>query len=112
MVSSDTKEICILGLTQAGKTFRPSDWAERLAGVMAALHPEEWGQSRHRHFFTGHIHHRSAQEVGGVEWESFQTLAAKDAYSTAQGYISNRGMKAIVFHQERGEIARNSVRVT
>lgn len=25
----------ILGLTQRGRVFRPSDWAERLAGIMA-----------------------------------------------------------------------------
>jgi hypothetical protein len=39
MTDSIGKEIFILGLTQAGKTFRPSDWAERLAGVMSAFRP-------------------------------------------------------------------------
>jgi hypothetical protein len=29
------QEIIILGTTEAGKTFRPSDWAERLCGVLA-----------------------------------------------------------------------------
>ena len=33
------KEIYILGLTRAGKPFRPSDWAERLAGVMSPFRP-------------------------------------------------------------------------
>ena len=40
MVTRDAKEILILGLTQAGKTFRPSDWAERLAGVMSSFRPD------------------------------------------------------------------------
>jgi len=39
MVSSNAKEVIILGRTQAGKTFRPSDWAERLAGVMSSFRP-------------------------------------------------------------------------
>ncbi|MBU0588659.1 MAG: DUF3579 domain-containing protein [Gammaproteobacteria bacterium] len=39
MVSSDAKEVFILGLTANGKTFRPSDWAERLAGVMSQFCP-------------------------------------------------------------------------
>jgi len=39
MVSNATKEVFILGLTRAGKTFRPSDWAERLAGVMSQFRP-------------------------------------------------------------------------
>ena len=33
------KEIFILGITGAGKAFRPSDWAERLAGVMSPFRP-------------------------------------------------------------------------
>jgi hypothetical protein len=39
MVSSNAKEVVILGLTLGGKTFRPSDWAERLAGVMSSFRP-------------------------------------------------------------------------
>lgn len=39
MVSNAAKEVFILGLTRTGKTFRPSDWAERLAGVMSPFRP-------------------------------------------------------------------------
>jgi len=39
MVSSSAKEVFILGITRDGKTFRPSDWAERLAGVMSPFRP-------------------------------------------------------------------------
>lgn len=39
MHSNNSKEIVILGVTQAGQTFRPSDWAERLAGVMSSIRP-------------------------------------------------------------------------
>jgi hypothetical protein len=39
MVSSNAKEVVILGRTRAGNTFRPSDWAERLAGVMSSFRP-------------------------------------------------------------------------
>ncbi len=35
MPTPETPEFVIVGLTKAGKPFRPSDWAERLAGVMA-----------------------------------------------------------------------------
>ena len=33
------REIFIRGLTTDGRTFRPSDWAERLAGLMARFRP-------------------------------------------------------------------------
>ena len=39
MVSPNAKEIFIQGITQDGRTFRPSDWAERLAGVMCSFRP-------------------------------------------------------------------------
>ena len=32
-------EVFIRGITRDGRTFRPSDWAERLAGVMAQFRP-------------------------------------------------------------------------
>jgi len=37
----------ILGVTAAGRTFRPSDWAERLAGVMASFQPPGSGPRSH-----------------------------------------------------------------
>jgi hypothetical protein len=33
------REAFILGLTKQGRTFRPSDWAERLAGAMSSFRP-------------------------------------------------------------------------
>ncbi len=39
MATTLAKEIYILGLTRQGRAFRPSDWAERLAGVMSQFRP-------------------------------------------------------------------------
>ena len=33
------RELIIQGITKDGRTFRPSDWAERLAGVMSPFRP-------------------------------------------------------------------------
>ncbi len=33
--TATVKEVFIQGITQDGKTFRPSDWADRLCGVMS-----------------------------------------------------------------------------
>jgi len=49
MADSDKKsaapanEFFIQGITSAGRTFRPSDWAERLCGVMSHFRPEGSG---------------------------------------------------------------------
>src|SRR6476619_7526130 len=36
-------EFFILGVTSKGRQFRPSDWAERLCGVMSCFRPEGSG---------------------------------------------------------------------
>lgn len=41
------REIFIFGLTKAGKVFRPSDWAERLAGAMSSFRPGGAGSGAH-----------------------------------------------------------------
>jgi len=38
-ISFPSREVFIQGVTLDGKTFRPSDWAERLAGVMSCFRP-------------------------------------------------------------------------
>jgi len=40
METPDAQEIFIQGVTRSGRTFRPSDWAERLAGIMSPFHPQ------------------------------------------------------------------------
>ena len=38
-VAPPPREVFIQGVTQDGRTFRPSDWAERLAGAMSCFRP-------------------------------------------------------------------------
>jgi hypothetical protein len=40
MTYSPPREFFIQGITLEGKPFRPSDWAERLAGAMSCFRPE------------------------------------------------------------------------
>jgi hypothetical protein len=43
------QEFFIQGVTSAGRQFRPSDWAERLCGVMSHFRPEGDRPGRHAH---------------------------------------------------------------
>lgn len=38
-IAGKTREFIIEGTTRSGRSFRPSDWAERLCGVMAHFRP-------------------------------------------------------------------------
>jgi hypothetical protein len=92
----------LIGATH-GDTVKP----EALEGVMAADKPQEWGQSKHRYWYTGHIHSSNKKEFRGCVWESFRTLAARDAYAAGHGYRAGRDMLAIIHHREHGEIERH-----
>lgn len=48
MVSSKSRQLFIQGVTSSGRTFRPSDWAERLAGVMSQFRPGGAAAQGHR----------------------------------------------------------------
>ena len=89
-----------------GHTCKP----EKLPGVMAADRSRDWGESLHRYWLMGHVHHASFKEFPGVSVESFGTLAAKDAYAANGGWRSRRSMTAIVYDKQHGEIARSMVR--
>jgi hypothetical protein len=39
MSNPKPREFFIQGITKEGRTFRPSDWAERLAGAMSCFRP-------------------------------------------------------------------------
>lgn len=97
---------CLLAATH-GHTMKP----ERMAWMMAVDRPDDWGATRHRSMFFGHIHHETKKEVGGVNVESFGSPAGKDAWNAASGYRSGRALHAVTFHREDGEIGRIRVNV-
>ena len=76
---------------------------------MAADRAKDWGETEHRYWLCGHIHHASMKEYPGVQVESFGTLAGNDAYAANGGWRSQRNMQAIVYHCEFGEVARSRV---
>jgi hypothetical protein len=97
---------CLLGATH-GHTMDPA----RMAMMLAADRPRDWGETLHRHLFFGHIHRETAIEVGPVRVESFASPAAKDGWNADGGYRSGRRLTAISFHRERGEVGRSLVTV-
>jgi hypothetical protein len=78
-----------------------------LLGVMASDRPKEWGDTDHRYWYCGHIHHKVQKEYPGVIVEYFRTLAPKDAWHAGQGYRAGRDMCLIVMHKQYGEIERH-----
>lgn len=95
------------GQVLIGATHGDTVKHEALLGVMAADRAKDWGDTKHRYWYTGHVHHQSVKELPGVVCESFRTLAAKDAYAAGHGYRAGRDMVCITHHLEHGEIERH-----
>lgn len=95
---------CLLGVTH-GDTVKK----EQLPGIMACDRAQEWGETLHRKWYTGHVHHDSLREYAGCTVESFRTLAARDAWHHGAGYRSERDMKVDIWHKTRGLETRHIV---
>ena len=80
---------------------------DKLMGIMAADRPEDWGLTKHRYWFVGHVHHHDSKEYPGGTVEYMRTLAPGDAWHHEQGYRAGRDMRLVVMHKTHGEIERH-----
>lgn len=94
----------LIGVTHGNNT-KPAE----LPGIMACDRAADWGGTRHRFWYTGHIHHETVKEYPGCVVETFRTLAPRDAWHAQQGYRSGRDMRADVLHREHGKVLRHIV---
>ena len=98
---------CLIGMTHGDTSKMP-----QLSEIMAADKPEEWGRTKHRYWYTGHLHKEQKMEMPGCTAERFRTLAPKDAWHQMMGYRSGRDMKCLVLHKEFGEVERHRVDIS
>ncbi len=99
----------VFGKNLIGITHGHTVKAEKLGEIMSVDCKNQWSASEHRYFYLGHVHHQQVKEFTNCVVETFNTLTAKDAWHTGQGYRSKQSMKSITLHKEYGEISRNTV---
>ncbi len=92
-------EILILGRTLEGRAFRPSDWAERLAGVMAQFRPFEARHAEHHLCYSPFcmptlvdgvrsvVVHRGLAEVSPQAWAFVLNFARDNNLETVEACI-------------------------
>jgi hypothetical protein len=64
-LATKPREFFIHGVTVHGKTFRPSDWAERLCGVMSCYRPG--GIASGRDAFIGYSPYVRPTSINGIK---------------------------------------------
>ena len=100
------------GKVLIGSTHGDMAKPDKLEGIMATDKAVAWGETLHRYWLTGHIHTQNVKEYTGCVWESFRTLAAKDAWHSAMGYRGGRDMKSIIYHKDHGEVERHTMNIS
>lgn len=82
---------------------------DQLPLTFAAQFPEMWGATVKRYAHTGHRHHVEEREHSGMTVVQHPTVAARDAYAARGGWIAERQVTAMTYHDEFGLVARNTV---
>jgi|694.fasta_scaffold03608_55 hypothetical protein len=77
--------------------------------LFAATYPKMWGETTKRYCHTGHRHHVEEKEHNGMTVIQHPTIAARDAYAARGGWIADRAMTAITYHEKYGQVARTTV---
>lgn len=90
------------GANLLGSTHGDTVKGTNLVGLMAADQAKAWGDTIHRHWIVGHIHHQDIKEYTGGVVEYVRTLAARDAWHNGQGYRAGRDMQCIVYDKDDG----------
>jgi hypothetical protein len=75
----------------------------------AAQFPKVWGATTKRYAHTGHRHHVEEKEHSGMTVIQHPTIAARDAYASRGGWLSERAAVAITYHSRFGQVARTIV---
>ena len=94
----------LLGVTH-GHLAKP----QALPEIMACDRASDWGETVHRHWYSGHVHHDQHKDYRGCSVETLRTLAPGDAWHHAQGYRSRRDLKCDVWHRQWGRCERYTV---
>lgn len=77
--------------------------------LFAAQFPKMWGSTIKRYAHCGHRHHVEEKEHSGITVIQHSTLAARDAYASRGGWLSERQCTAITYHSKYGQVARQTV---
>lgn len=82
---------------------------DQLPLTFAAQFPAMWGATTKRYAHTGHRHHVEEREHSGMTVVQHPTIAARDAYAARGGWIAERQVTAMTYHDQWGLVARNTV---
>lgn len=88
-------EFFILGVTRDGKQFRPSDWAERLCGVMSCFRPEGSGGPNAHLQFSPYVRPTVLNGVKSVVVNALLNDIEPMAYQFIVDFAKDNGLQVV-----------------
>jgi hypothetical protein len=86
------------GVGHGDGALKPKDFM----ATMAKEAPDLWRQTRHRAFFTGHLHSEVVRElIGGTHYQ-MPSLRGKDRYHERNAYLADSALASYLIDKQRG----------
>lgn len=76
----------------------------KLSSIFASKYRSIWGSTTYSEAHVGHLHQRMVVDTGMMHVYRHATMAARDAWSNKEGYISDRGAEVATYHKTYGRI--------
>jgi hypothetical protein len=75
--------------------------------LLMAHEAHQWSASKHRYFYTHHIHHKKSKDYMGVCVESLRSPSGTDSWHARNGFQhAPKAVEAFIHHKDHGQICR------
>jgi hypothetical protein len=75
--------------------------------LLMAHESPDWSFSKHKYFYTHHIHHKRSRDYMGVCVESLRSPSGTDSWHARNGYQhAPKALEGFIHHKDNGQIAR------
>lgn len=77
----------------------------KLRDVMSTDFAADWGETKHRYIWGGHVHHEKVLELAGAKFQSWNNLAPMDKYAHDYAWRSKQTMGLALMSRKYGQEA-------
>jgi hypothetical protein len=97
----------IYGSNLIGTTHGDSGKAAVLGLLMANESKEKWAETKHRYFYSHHVHHKTSKDYIGLTVESLRSPSGTDSWHHRNGYQhAPKADEGFLHCKDNGQIAR------
>ena len=95
------------GVNLIGTTHGDGAKIDNLGSLMAHETPKMWSETKHRYFYTHHLHHKTGKDLIGCTVEALRSPSGTDSWHHRNGYTgSPKAIEGFLHHKDFGQVAR------